>query len=112
MIEQDHISFGPVHLEVTDLSRTSMFGERLFGFVSRTGENDSVEIGAASETLIVLHAGARTPAQQGNSGLHHLAIHTPNERDFARLLKRFSDLRVIRLGCPCPGVLARRSLCK
>ncbi|MBP0437700.1 hypothetical protein [Tianweitania sediminis] len=61
MIEQDHISFGPVHLEVTDLSRTSMFWERLFGFVSRTGENDSVEIGAASETLIVLHAGARHP---------------------------------------------------
>jgi catechol-2,3-dioxygenase len=55
MIDQDHISFGPVHLEVIDLGRTSRFWERLFGFVSRTGENDTVEISAADETLIVVH---------------------------------------------------------
>ena len=93
MTGQDHITFGPVHLEVTDLGRTARFWETLFGFESREGEDGSVEIGAAGETLIVLHGGAIAPVRRGHSGLYHLAIHTPDERDFARLLKRFSDLR-------------------
>ena len=93
MTGQDHITFGPVHLEVTDLGRTARFWETLFGFESREGQDGSVEIGAAGETLIVLHGGAIAPVRRGHSGLYHLAIHTPDERDFARLLKRFSDLR-------------------
>ena len=50
-------------------------------------------MGTAEETLLVLHGGAQTPYQRGHSGLYHLAIHAPDARDFARLLKRLIDLR-------------------
>ncbi|WP_173009367.1 VOC family protein [Methylobacterium sp. P1-11] len=93
MSDQDFVSFGPVHLEVTDPDRTARFWEVLFGFTQRPGGLGSIEVGTSDETLLVLHGGARAPVQPGFSGLYHVAIHTPDERDFARLLKRFSDLQ-------------------
>lgn len=65
----------------------------LAGFERRASDGGSIEVGTADETLLVLHGGARSPYLQGHSGLYHVAIHPPNERDFARLLKRFMDLR-------------------
>lgn len=53
----------------------------------------SIELGTETESLIVLHGGAPAPVGQGYSGLYHVALHTSDQRDFARLLKRFSDLR-------------------
>ena len=48
-------------------------------------------MGSGEETLIVLHGGAHTPFRAGHSGLYHVAIHPPNARDFARMLKRLID---------------------
>lgn len=93
MSGQDFVSFGPVHLEVTNPDRTARFWELLFGFTQRPGERGGIEVGTSDETLLVLHGGAGAPVQPGFSGLYHVAIHAPDERDFARLLKRFSDLR-------------------
>jgi catechol 2,3-dioxygenase len=91
--DQDFITFGPVHLEVRDPERTARFWQELAGFERRASDGGSIEVGTADETLLVLHGGARTPYLQGHSGLYHVAIHPPSERDFARLLKRFMDLQ-------------------
>jgi catechol 2,3-dioxygenase len=45
-------------------------------------------------TLLVLHAGATTPAGRGHAGLYHLAIHIPDAREFARVLVRIAQARV------------------
>ena len=93
MADQDFITFGPVHLEVRDPERTARFWQELTAFERRASDGGSIEVGTADETLLVLHGGARTPYLQGHSGLYHVAIHPPSERDFARLLKRFMDLQ-------------------
>jgi catechol 2,3-dioxygenase len=93
MVDQDFITFGSVHLEVRDPERTARFWQELAGFERRASYGGSVEVGTADETLLVLHGGARTPYLQGHSGLYHVAIHSPNASDFARMLKRFTDLR-------------------
>jgi len=90
---QDFITFGPVHLEVRDAERTARFWEALAGFERRKTDGDTIEVGTADETLLVLHGCAGAPYKQGHSGLYHVAIHSPNARDFARLLKRFRDLK-------------------
>ena len=94
MTEQDFLTFGPVHLEVRSPERTARFWQELAGFTRRAGKDDGrIEVGTPDETLLVLHGGARTPFLEGHSGLYHLAIHAPDARDFARLLRRFTDLR-------------------
>jgi catechol 2,3-dioxygenase len=93
MVDQDFITFGPVHLEVRDPERTARFWQELAGFERRASDGGSIEVGTADETLLVLHGGARTPYLKGHSGLYHVAIHAPNERDFARMLRRFTDMR-------------------
>lgn len=92
MNAQDFIVFGPVHLEVKDPERTARFWQELAGFERRAGDGGSIAVGTTDETLLVLHGGARTPYRQGHSGLYHVAIHAPDARDFARMLKRFIDL--------------------
>ncbi len=92
MADRDLITFGAVHLEVRNVETTAHFWESLFGF-TRRNSGDSIELGTENETLIVLHGGATLPVGRGHSGLYHVAIHVPDQRDFARLLKRFSDLR-------------------
>ena len=93
MADQDYITFGPVHLEVRDPERTARFWEELFGFTRRASEHGSIEVGTQDEPLLVLHEGTRIPFQKGYSGIYHVAIHPPNARDFARILKRLLELR-------------------
>jgi catechol 2,3-dioxygenase len=93
VVDQDFITFGPVHLEVRDPERTARFWQEIAGFERRASDGGRIEVGTADETLLVLHGGARTPYLPGHSGLYHVAIHAPNERDFARMLKRLSNLR-------------------
>ncbi|MGI4831788.1 MAG: VOC family protein [Janthinobacterium lividum] len=91
MADRDFITFGAVHLEVRDPERTARFWEELFGFERRAGDGTGIAVGTAEETLLVLHAGARVPFQQGHSGIYHVAVHPPNARDFARIFKRLVD---------------------
>lgn len=83
---QDLISFGPVHLEVTDTKRSAQFWQEIVGLELRAKVDSRVELGTQDETLIVLHGGATAPFCKGHSGLYHLAIHAPTELDFARTL--------------------------
>ncbi len=91
MVDQDFLTFGAVHLEVRDPERTAGFWEELFGFERRLSDNGGIAVGTAEETLLVLHGGASLPFKQGHSGIYHVAIHPPDARDFARILKRLID---------------------
>lgn len=85
--------FGAVHLEVTDLGRSSAFWTQVIGLVLRSESAEEVHLGTPEQTLVTLHPGAHTGFLQGHSGLYHLAVHPPSEADFARIL-----LRLIRVG--------------
>ena len=91
MADQDFITFGAVHLEVREPERTARFWEELFGFQRRTSVDGSIAVGTAEDTLLVLHGGARSPFRTGHSGIYHVALHPPNARDFARILKRLIE---------------------
>ena len=88
-------TLGAVHLEVTDVERSTAFWRDIVGLVLRSTAPDAVELGTGTETLVTIHPGARSGFQQGHSGLYHLAIHPPTEPDFARIL-----LRLARAGWP------------
>ena len=88
----DSITFGTVHLEVTDLARSTAFWRDVIGLVERSS-GDHVELGTERETLVSLYGGANAGFQNGYSGIYHPAIHAPTEADFARIV-----LRLLRAG--------------
>jgi catechol 2,3-dioxygenase len=86
-------TFGPVHLDVTEAERSLAFWADLVG-LQVTGKSDGlIELGAGGETLLVLHPGATSPSLRGYAGLYHLAIHLPDEPEFARVLARLFAAR-------------------
>jgi catechol 2,3-dioxygenase len=87
------LAHGAVHLDVTDLPRALAFWRDLLGLTD-LGEADGVaRLGAGGRELIVLHAGAARGPQRGHSGLYHVALHLPDEREFARVLARLGAAR-------------------
>jgi catechol 2,3-dioxygenase len=92
----DFVTFGAVHLDVTDLGRSLGFWRDLVGLRARgEGEDGSVGLGTDERTLLVLHPGATSPARRGYAGLYHLAIHLPDEAEFARVLARLFERRTM-----------------
>ena len=86
-------TFGPVHLDVTDADRSLAFWRDRVGLQLRGTDDGALSLGTEDETLLVLHPGATSPARRGHAGLYHLAIHLPNEAEFARVLARLFDRR-------------------
>ena len=86
-------ALGPVHLDVTDADRSVAFWRDLIGLQPRGKEGDAVSLGTEKETLLVLHPGATSPVRRGYAGLYHLAIHLPDEPEFARVLARLFAAR-------------------
>jgi catechol 2,3-dioxygenase len=84
----DFASFGPVHLDVVDRDRSLQFWRDVVGLRLRRDDENALELGTERETLLVLHPGATSPTRHGYAGLYHLAIHLPNEPEFARMLAR------------------------
>ncbi|HWG85571.1 MAG TPA: hypothetical protein VNT60_08840, partial [Deinococcales bacterium] len=64
------------------------------GLHLRTRDGGTAELGTIGETLIVLHEGATSRVRRGHSGLYHVAIHLPDEAEFARVLARLITRRV------------------
>lgn len=87
----DFAAFGPVHLRVTNRDKAVMFWVEVIGLLVRKSD-DAVELGTKAKTLVVLHQEAKEPVQRGYSGLYHLAVHVPDEAEFARILARFISL--------------------
>lgn len=90
----DALTYGAVHLNVTDVERARIFWRDLIGLTERgDGPEGAVRLGVDDADLVVLHPGAKGPVQRGYSGLYHLAIHLPSEAEFARLLGRLMAAR-------------------
>ncbi|HRV60506.1 MAG TPA: hypothetical protein P5138_07730 [Solirubrobacterales bacterium] len=95
----DALTYGAVHLNVTDLNRSLVFWRDLIGLTELGTEGEAVRLGVRDETdatdaaLVVLHPGATRPVQRGYSALYHLAIHMPSEAAFARILGRLFAAR-------------------
>ena len=86
-------TLGAVHLEITDAARSLEFWRDRVGLRPRGEEEGALLLGTDEETLLVLHPGATSPARRGHAGLYHLAIHLPDEAEFARVLARLFDRR-------------------
>ena len=84
----DFVAFGAVHLDITDADQSLAFWRDRVGLGLRHEEHGALHLGTDDETLVVLHPGATSPARRGHAGLYHLAIHLPNEGEFARVLAR------------------------
>ena len=83
---------GAVHLAVTDGRRAATFYQNVLG-LQMLEEGPAIRLGAAGRELVVLHPGAVQPVTQGTTGLYHLAIVVPDRKDFARVVKRLSEIR-------------------
>lgn len=92
--EGETLAHGAVHLDVTDLARALGFWRDLLGLTELGGvPGESARLGAGGRELLVLHAGAVRGPQRGHSGLYHVALHLPDEREFARVLARLGAAR-------------------
>jgi catechol 2,3-dioxygenase len=86
-------TFGAVHLEVTNRERLLAFWRDVVGLEVVNEVGETVELGAGGNPLVVLHQVATDPSSPGHSGLYHLALHLPDEAEFARVLARLIELR-------------------
>ncbi|HEY8588907.1 MAG TPA: VOC family protein [Naasia sp.] len=84
----DFLTLGGVHLDVTDADRSLAFWRDRVGLQLRGEQDGALHLGTDQETLLALHPGATSPARRGHAGLYHLAIHLPDEGEFARVLAR------------------------
>ncbi|HEY0035464.1 MAG TPA: VOC family protein [Longimicrobium sp.] len=89
----DFATLGPVHLDVVDGVRSVGFWRDVVGLHLREQDDSGVELGTEGETLLVLHPGATVPVRRGFSGLYHVALHLPDEPEFARVLARLIERR-------------------
>jgi catechol 2,3-dioxygenase len=87
------IAHGAVHLDVTDLPRALTFWRDLLGLGELGGADGVARLGTGGRELIVLHGGAVRGPQRGHAGLYHVALHLPDEREFARVLARLAAAR-------------------
>jgi catechol 2,3-dioxygenase len=92
-VPRDFARFGPVQLHVVDGERSLGFWRDVVGLRLRSRDDAALELGTEDETLIVLRPGATGPTRRGYTGLYHVAIHLPNEPEFARVLARLIERR-------------------
>jgi catechol 2,3-dioxygenase len=90
----DRIGYGAVHLDVIDLARSLPFWRDIIGLQELDSPAGEARLGVAGGALIVLHPGAVRPVGRGHAGLYHVAIHLPDEVEFARILARLMVARV------------------
>lgn len=86
----DSITYGAVHLDVIDARRSLAFWREVIGLAELDTPGDEIRLGVDSRALIVLHPGAERAPVRGRSGLYHVAVHLPNEAEFARALARIA----------------------
>lgn len=85
-------SLGAVHLDVTNAENSRLFWTQYIGLTLISESADAIELGAGGETLIVLHPGAISPVVPRKTGLYHVAIHVPTQKELARLAARLYGL--------------------
>lgn len=93
-LNEDRIAYGAVHLDVIDLDASIAFWRDLVGLRELHSSAGETSLGVDLRALVVLHAGAARPVGRGHAGLYHLAIHLPDDVEFARALVRLGSARV------------------
>ncbi|MFI1744843.1 VOC family protein [Thalassobellus sediminis] len=81
-------SFGAIHLKNTNLKKSTIFWTKIVGMKLRKSSGTIAKFGTETQTLVVVHQTAKTHFKKGYSGLYHLAIHAPNEAEFASMINR------------------------
>ena len=84
---------GPVEIAVTDGDRAQKFYEQYVGLTPLPSGGPELRFGAAGREVVVLHPGAERPVVPRTSGLYHLAIVVPDQRELARVISRLAQLR-------------------
>lgn len=87
-IEDDFASFGAIHLNITNLEKSTSFYSKIVGMKVRKTENKTAELGTQDHTLVVLHETATSKFKKGYSGLYHFAIHAPSVAELAHMIHR------------------------
>lgn len=88
----DETRLGAVHLDVTNGENSKLFWTRYIGLTLLSESEDQIQLGVDSEPLIVLHPVATAPVVQRRTGLYHVAIHVPTQKELARLSARLYGL--------------------
>lgn len=83
-------SFGAIHLNITNLEKSTRFWTEIVGMKLRSTSGNTAELGSDVNTLVVLHETAKKKFQKGYSGLYHVAIHAPNIQEFASMVYRLA----------------------
>ncbi|HEX2179787.1 MAG TPA: VOC family protein [Actinomycetota bacterium] len=83
---------GAVHLAVTDPKTALSFYRNILG-LDLLDDGPEIRLGAGGRELVVLHPGAAEAVSQGRTGLYHLAIVVPDRREFARVVRRLTEVR-------------------
>lgn len=86
----DRLTYGAVHLDVTDANRALVFWRDVIGLAEIAVAADALHLGVDGHVLVALHPGATCGPVRGTSGLYHVAIHVPTEAEFARVLARIA----------------------
>lgn len=86
----EYASFAAMHLNITNLEKSTAFWTKLVGMKLRKASKDMAEFGTEAQTLVVLHQTAKTKFKKGYSGLYHFAIHAPNVSEFASMIHRLN----------------------
>ena len=81
-------SLGAVHLDVTDAARSRLYWTSYIGLTEISSSDEAIQLGVDGKAMIVLHPGASSPVVPRHTGLYHVAIHVPAQKELARLCAR------------------------
>jgi catechol 2,3-dioxygenase len=85
------LRLGPVHLTVTDLSRSIPFYERSIGLQLARREGAQAALGAGEEDLLVLTEEPQARPAGRHAGLYHFALLSPSRLELARAAQRLFE---------------------
>lgn len=88
---EDLMSFGAVHLKITDMKLSLDFWNRIIGLDILSSFPDRIVLGTSIRPLVVLYPIAKHVFQDGFSGLYHFALHAPDISSFASIIARLQD---------------------
>jgi catechol 2,3-dioxygenase len=85
------LRLGPVHLTVTDLSRSIAFYESSIGLQLSRREGAQAALGAGGEDLLVLTEEPQARPAGRHAGLYHFALLNPSRLELARAAQRLIE---------------------
>jgi catechol 2,3-dioxygenase len=90
----DGLTLGPVHLDVSSADASLRFWQEAVGLELLSTAGGAFHLGAGARELVVLHPDAAPGGPVSQTGLYHLALHLPDESEFARSLLRLDGAGV------------------